>query len=133
MSKLAGLMDRGIDDEVLRKSSLYSSFQIFEILLIVLGSWIQVHLVIRLLKIDSIFIIIISHMPEVQNAYKNKNIAKPQPDRKVRLWVRAKFLSFRRYISVDSDRKSLKIPTRPSFGLKESMTLLLLNIILARE
>ena len=54
MAKLGVLMNRRIDEWVLDKTSIYSSFQIFEILLIALGSWIQVHLVIRLLKVDSI-------------------------------------------------------------------------------
>jgi hypothetical protein len=43
-----------------------------------------------------LFIINISHMPEIVEAQKSKKIAKAQPGRQVRLWVRAKFLSFRR-------------------------------------
>lgn len=47
-------------------------------------------------------------------AQKNKKIAKAGPGRQVRLWVRAKFLSFRRYSLLHSDQKSNKMFIKPS-------------------
>jgi len=81
-----------------------------------------------------LFIINISHMPEVvEVAQKSKKIAKAQPGRQVRLWVRAKFLSFRRYYSINSEPNLSKTPTKPFSDLKESMIVDLLNTTLARE
>lgn len=57
----------------------------------------------------------------VAAAQKSKKIAKAGPGRQVRLWVRAKFLSFRRYPAWHLDLKSHKIPTRPSLDSRESM------------
>jgi hypothetical protein len=56
--------------------------------------------------------IIISHMSQVAAA-NTKKIAKTGPGRQVRLWVRAKFLSFRRYLPLYADRRLPKTPTRP--------------------
>lgn len=81
-----------------------------------------------------LFIINISHMPEIaEAAQKGKKIAKAQPGRQVRLWVRAKFLSFRRYSLTHLDPKLPKTPTRPFSDLKESTTVHLLNTTLERE
>lgn len=44
-------------------------------------------------------------MSEAVAAAKNKKIAKAKVGRQVRLWVRAKFLGFRRYSFVDADPK----------------------------
>ena len=56
----------------------------------------------------------------VAAAQKSKKIAKAGPGRQVRLWVRAKFLSFRRYLAWHLDPKSHKIPTRPSSDWRAS-------------
>ncbi len=66
-------------------------------------------------------------------AQKSKKIAKAGPGRQVRLWVRAKFLSFRRYERPYVDQRLLKIPTKPSLASRESTIALLLNTISARE
>lgn len=66
-------------------------------------------------------------------AQKGKKIAKAGPGRQVRLWVRAKFLSFRRYECCHVDPKSPRTPTRPSSGLKVSTTALLPHTTSARE
>jgi hypothetical protein len=67
-------------------------------------------------------------------AQKSKKIAKKAgPGRQVRLWVRAKFLSFRRYHLPYLDPKSPKIPTRPSSDSKASTIARPLNTISERE
>lgn len=55
-------------------------------------------------------------------APKEKKIAKAKVGRQVRLWVRAKFLSFRRYPHCHLDQKSPKTWTKPSWDWKESTT-----------
>jgi len=69
----------------------------------------------------------------VPAAQKSKKIAKATVGRQVRLWVRAKFLSFRRYTKINSDQDKIKTPTKPSSDLKESTIALLLNTISERE
>ena len=69
----------------------------------------------------------------VATAPKAKKITKAKVGRQVRLWVRAKFLSFRRYINVDSDQDKTKTPTRLSSVLRESTIDQLLNTISERE
>ena len=49
----------------------------------------------------------------VAAAPKLKKIAKATAGRQVRLWVRAKFLSFRRYFRPYLDQDKIKIPIRP--------------------
>lgn len=66
-------------------------------------------------------------------AQKSKKIAKAGAGRQVRLWVRAKFLSFRRYHLDYLDQRSPKIPTRPSSASRESMIVRPLNTISERE
>jgi hypothetical protein len=90
---------------------------------------IRLSTLIFLLLIFAIFNL--SHMSEA--AQKSKKIAKAGPGRQVRLWVRAKFLSFRRYERLYVDQRSLKIPTKPSSASRESTIALLLNTISARE
>jgi hypothetical protein len=63
----------------------------------------------------------------VAAAPKTKKIAKTTAGRQVRLWVRAKFLSFRRYFRPYSDPDKTKTPTRLSSGSKASTIALLLN------
>jgi hypothetical protein len=58
----------------------------------------------------------------VAAAQKTKKIARAGPGRQVRLWVRAKFLSFRRYYCHHLDPKSAKTFIKPSSDLRESMT-----------
>jgi hypothetical protein len=53
-------------------------------------------------------------------AQKTKKIARAGPGRQVRLWVRAKFLSFRRYNQCYLDPKSAKMFIKPSSDLRES-------------
>ena len=53
-------------------------------------------------------------MSEAVAATKNKKIAKAKVGRQVRLWVRAKFLSFRRYSFLEADPRWLRTPTNPS-------------------
>jgi hypothetical protein len=72
-------------------------------------------------------------MSEAVAAQKSKKIAKAGPGRQVRLWVRAKFLSFKRYSFKYSDLKSLKTPVKPSSDWKESMIELLPHTTSARE
>ncbi len=72
-------------------------------------------------------------MSEGAAASKNKKIAKAGPGRQVRLYVRAKFLSFRRYFSLYAGRKLPRTPTRPSSVSKASMTALLLHTTSERE
>ena len=60
-------------------------------------------------------------------APKEKKIAKAKVGRQVRLWVRAKFLSFRRYPHCHLDQKLPRTWTKPSSDWKESMTDNLLN------
>ena len=50
----------------------------------------------------------------VPAAQKSKKIVKATVGRQVRLWVRAKFLSFRRYTKINSDQDKIKTPTKPS-------------------
>jgi hypothetical protein len=69
----------------------------------------------------------------VPAAPKAKKIAKATVGRQVRLWVRAKFLSFRRYTKIDSDQDKIKTPIKPSSDLKESTIALLLNTTSERE
>jgi len=69
----------------------------------------------------------------VATPLKNKKIAKAGPGRQVRLWVRAKFLSFKRYQLSYSDLKLPRTSTKPSSDLKESMIANLLNITSERE
>jgi hypothetical protein len=64
-------------------------------------------------------------MSEVAAAHKSKKIAKAGPGRQVRLWVRAKFLSFRRYPLCHLDQKSPRTSTRPSSDWRESTIALL--------
>jgi hypothetical protein len=90
----------------------------------------------RNINIPNIIIRIInlSHMSEaVPAAQKTKKIARPGPGRQVRLWVRAKFLSFRRYRCYHVDPKSAKTSTKPSSDLKESTIELLLHTTSERE
>lgn len=69
----------------------------------------------------------------VAAAQKSKKIAKAGPGRQVRLWVRAKFLSFRRYRRDYVDQRSLKIPTKPSLDLRVLTIAQPLNTTSARE
>jgi hypothetical protein len=69
----------------------------------------------------------------VANAPKAKKITKAKVGRQVRLWVRAKFLSFRRYINFDPDQDKIKTLTRLSSVLRESTIDQLLNTISERE
>jgi hypothetical protein len=64
---------------------------------------------------------------------KSKKIAKAGPGRQVRLWVRAKFLGFRRYNAYYTDLKSNKIPARPSSDSRELTIAPPLNTTLERE
>ena len=66
-------------------------------------------------------------------AKQAKKIAKAKVGRQVRLWVRAKFLSFRRYYSLDSGPKLPKTPTKPSSDSKVSMTVQLPSTTSERE
>jgi hypothetical protein len=72
-------------------------------------------------------------MSEVAAASKSKKIAKAGPGRQVRLWVRAKFLSFRRYHFYYADPKSPRTPTKPSSGLRVSTSALPLHTTSERE
>jgi hypothetical protein len=72
-------------------------------------------------------------MSEVAAASKSKKIAKAGPGRQVRLWVRAKFLSFRRYFSLYADQRLPRTPTKPSSVSKASTTALLLHTTSERE
>ena len=79
-------------------------------------------------------IINLSHMSEAAPAaQKNKKIAKAGPGRQVRLWVRAKFLGFRRYIRLHSDQKSNKMFTKPSLDLRVLTIAQALNTTSERE
>jgi len=69
----------------------------------------------------------------VAAAQKTKKIARSTVGRQVRLWVRAKFLSFRRYIQHDSDQDKIKTLIKLSSDLRESMIALLLNTTSERE
>jgi hypothetical protein len=53
-------------------------------------------------------------MSEAVAAQKSKKIAKAGPGRQVRLWVRAKFLSYKRYSFKYSDPKLIKTPAKLS-------------------
>jgi hypothetical protein len=72
-------------------------------------------------------------MSEVVAAQKSKKIAKAGPGRQVRLWVRAKFLSFKRYSFKYSDPKLLKTPVKLSSDWRESMIELLPHTTSERE
>ena len=72
-------------------------------------------------------------MSEAIAATKSKKIAKATVGRQVRLWVRAKFLSFRRYLVSYADQKSHKTPVRPFSDLRESTTARVLSTTLERE
>ncbi len=50
---------------------------------------------------------------------KSKKIAKKSSGSPLRLWVRAKFLGFRRYYKFYSDQKFNKIPINQFFAFKE--------------
>jgi hypothetical protein len=69
----------------------------------------------------------------VPAAQKSKKIAKATVGRQVRLWVRAKFLSFRRYNKIDSDQDKTKTLTKPSSDLKVLMIAMPLNTTSERE
>jgi len=69
----------------------------------------------------------------VAAAQKNKKIAKAGPGRQVRLWVRAKFLSFKRYISINPDPKLPKISIKPFLDLRVLMIARALSITSERE
>ena len=69
----------------------------------------------------------------MQAAQKSKKIAKAGPGRQVRLWVRAKFLSFRRYSPSNVDLKSAKMFIKPSSSSRESMIAQPHNTTLERE
>ena len=64
---------------------------------------------------------------------KTKAIAKKTVGRQVRLWVRAKFLGFKRYIVYYSDPKFNRTSINPSLNQKESMTDKLLLTISEKE
>lgn len=72
-------------------------------------------------------------MSEKVAAPKAKKIAKSKAPRQCRLWVRAKFLSFRRYALCQSDQKLLSIPIKSFSDSKESMIVKLLNSTSVRE
>ena len=72
-------------------------------------------------------------MSEKVAAPKDKKIKKSKRARQVRLWVRAKFLSFRRYLPLDSDLKSPKTPTKTSSDLKVLTIASQLNTTSVRE
>jgi hypothetical protein len=55
----------------------------------------------------------------VPAAPKSKKITKPKVGRQVRLWVRAKFLGFRRYTPSHSDQELTKTPDKVSSDLRE--------------
>jgi len=69
----------------------------------------------------------------VAAAQKSKKIAKAGPGRQVRLWVRAKFLSFKRYHPSYQDLKLLRTSTKPFSDSKESMIASLLNTTSEKE
>lgn len=66
-------------------------------------------------------------------AEKTKRINRKSAGRQVRLWVRAKFLGFRRYFLAYSDQKYNKTSTKPSLDWKVSMIELPLHTISERE
>lgn len=70
-------------------------------------------------------------MSEAVAAAKNKKIAKAKVGRQVRLWVRAKFLSFRRYSFVESDPRLIRTATNRSWNSKASTIVKLPNTISA--
>lgn len=53
-------------------------------------------------------------MPEAVSGKQTKKIVKAKVGKQVRLWVRAKFLSFRRYSIFDADPKFSRTSTRAS-------------------
>jgi len=69
----------------------------------------------------------------VAAAQKSKKIAKAGPGRQVRLWVRAKFLSFKRYPSNYLDPKLPKMLIKPFSDLRVLMIAKVLNITSERE
>ena len=72
-------------------------------------------------------------MSEKVDAPKDKKISKAKRGKQVRLWVRAKFLSFRRYNSPYPDPKLPKTPIKPSLNSKVSMNATPLNITSVKE
>lgn len=58
--------------------------------------------------------IAMSQAAQTVNANKTKTIAKKSVGRPVRLWVRAKFLGFRRYPNNHLDQKFNKMSINPS-------------------
>lgn len=70
-------------------------------------------------------------MPEA--AEKSKKIAKKGPGRQVRLWVRAKFLSFRRYLLFNLGPRLHSTPIKLSCVWRVSTTTRLPNITTVKE
>ena len=71
--------------------------------------------------------------PQTSTQVKTKSIAKRGNGSGVRLWVRAKFLGFRRYKNSHIDLKFNKTSIKLSFDSRVSMTGLPLNTTLVRE
>ena len=71
--------------------------------------------------------------PQASTQPKTKSIAKRGNGSGVRLWVRAKFLGFRRYQKYHLDPKFNKMSIKLSSDSKVSMIGLPLNTILVRE
>lgn len=67
-------------------------------------------------------------------AEKTKRITRKSAGRQVRLWVRAKFLGFRRYsLFTILDLKFNKIPAKAFLDYKESTTQMRLHTISVKE
>ena len=71
--------------------------------------------------------------PQTSTQSKTKTIAKTGNGSGVRLWVRAKFLGFRRYQEYHLDPKFNKMSIKQSSDSKVSMTELPLNTTSVRE